>query len=404
MMARWAYRILSLLLAPFLYRLLPLFSSKIAARRKGTLHAVSQLNAIPKPGGKRVWIHCASWGEFEMALPLVTALGQRENNPQFVFSFFSPSGFENAQLPDGGHKVYLADDHPSQVRRFQNAMKADLAVWVKYEFWLHHLEEIHRRKTPLWVWNASFRPSQFLFKAWAKPWLNAVSQAQAIAVQYESQLKLIRPYQPRAYCLGDARAYQTLERLKGISVEAEWLDWAQSRPTVVVGSSWPAEEELLAHFWKEMPELSERWNWIIVPHETNRQPEFTCHRLSHGIPSARENKVWVDQTGKLRGLYTVAQLAIVGGGFGSGLHNVYEPLTAGVPVICGPVTEKFPEAERFEKQGFLLQVDRRQWCVALCEWMVQPDSLMAKGTQAKQHLREQATAYSEKLTHFLSEN
>lgn len=404
MIARWSYRLISRLLGPILSWVLAMISPKGNERSTGTQSAIPNLLRLPKPVGKRIWIHCASWGEFEMALPLVEALKQKEKDPQFVFSFFSPSGYKNAQLPSGAFKVYLSDDHPKEVRRFQDAMKADLAVWVKYEFWLNHLEEIHRLGIPLWIWNASFRPGQFLFKPWAKAWLNAVSQAQAISVQYEEQANLVRPYNPNVFVLGDARAYQTRERLKDVQLDPPLLAWAQSRPCIVIGSSWPTEEQWIQQFWAEFPELSQQWNWIIVPHETRRQPAFSCPLLSQGLPATNQNKLWVDQTGQLRGLYTLAKMAIVGGGYGSGLHNVYEPLAAGAPVMCGPETEKFPEAALFEELGFLLRVDARQGCVALCEWMVQPEALLQKGQQAKTHIKEIAQSYSEELARFLESN
>ena len=404
MIVRWSYRLISGLLGPILSWVLALISSKAHERSKGVRQAITELDRLPQPLGKRIWIHCASWGEFEMALPLVEALKKREKSPQFVFSFFSPSGYNNAQLPDGTYKVYLCDDQVRAVRRFQNAMKADLAVWVKYEFWLNHLEEIHRRNTPLWIWNASFRPQQFLFKAWAKAWLHAVSRSTAISVQYEEQAKLIRPYNPTVCVLGDARAYQTLERLKDVPIDPSLLDWAQSRPCIVIGSSWPSEEQWIQQFWTAFPDLSNQWNWIIVPHETSRQPDFSCPFLSQGLPASGENKLWVDQTGQLRGLYTVAKMAIVGGGYGSGLHNVYEPLAAGAPVMCGPKTDKFPEAALFEDQGILLRVDARQWCVALCEWTVQTEELNKKGEKAKAHIQEKAQSYSEELARFLESN
>ena len=404
MIARWSYQWISGLLGPIISWVLALISSKAKERRNGILQAITELERLPRPLGKRIWIHCASWGEFEMALPLVEALKKQEKSPQFVFSFFSPSGYNNAQLPDGTYKVYLCDDQVRAVRRFQNAMKADLAVWVKYEFWLNHLEEIHRRNTPLWIWNASFRSEQFLFKPWAKSWLHAVSRSTAISVQYEEQAKLIRPFNPTVFVLGDARAYQTRERLKEVQLDPHLLAWAQSRPCMVIGSSWPAEEQWIRQFWAEFPELSQQWNWIIVPHEISRQPSFSCPFLSQGIPASDENKLWVDQTGQLRGLYTVAKMAIVGGGYGSGLHNVYEPLAAGAPVMCGPETDKFPEAALFEKQGFLLRVDARQGCVALCEWMAKPEELTQKGQQAKAHIHEKAQSYSEELARFLASN
>jgi 3-deoxy-D-manno-octulosonic-acid transferase len=45
----------------------------------------------------------------------------------------------------------------------------------------------------------------------------------------------------------------------------------------------------------------------------------------------------VDRVGVLAELYTVADVAWVGGGFhAAGLHSVLEPAAAGVPVVFGP--------------------------------------------------------------------
>ena len=51
--------------------------------------------------------------------------------------------------------------------------------------------------------------------------------------------------------------------------------------------------------------------------------------------------VVVERVGVLAGLYTVADVAYVGGGFGTrGLHSVVEPAAAGVPVAVGPRHER----------------------------------------------------------------
>ena len=53
-------------------------------------------------------------------------------------------------------------------------------------------------------------------------------------------------------------------------------------------------------------------------------------------------------------LYALSDLAVIGGAFGKGLHNIIEASAAGVPVIFGPNTAKFPEAKEFvdAKIGF----------------------------------------------------
>ena len=48
--------------------------------------------------------------------------------------------------------------------------------------------------------------------------------------------------------------------------------------------------------------------------------------------------------GHLASAYFYADVALIGGAFGKGLHNILEPLTFGVPVIFGPHFGKYPEA------------------------------------------------------------
>ena len=53
------------------------------------------------------------------------------------------------------------------------------------------------------------------------------------------------------------------------------------------------------------------------------------------------------------------KVAYVGGGFKTGLHNILEPASFGVPVIFGPNHLKFPEADLFIKNkiGFEISND-----------------------------------------------
>jgi 3-deoxy-D-manno-octulosonic-acid transferase len=62
----------------------------------------------------------------------------------------------------------------------------------------------------------------------------------------------------------------------------------------------------------------------------------------------------IDSIGLLSRLYAFSNLAVIGGAFGKGLHNIIEATAAGVPVIFGPNTAKFPEAKEFvhAKIGF----------------------------------------------------
>ena len=52
----------------------------------------------------------------------------------------------------------------------------------------------------------------------------------------------------------------------------------------------------------------------------------------------------VNTIGILTKIYSYANVAYVGGGFGVGIHNILEPAAYGIPIIIAPNFEKFNEA------------------------------------------------------------
>ena len=59
----------------------------------------------------------------------------------------------------------------------------------------------------------------------------------------------------------------------------------------------------------------------------------------------------IDTIGILTKIYSYADLAYVGGGFVTGLHNTLEPAVFGIPVIIGPNFNGFAEAEELVQLG-----------------------------------------------------
>ena len=64
-----------------------------------------------------------------------------------------------------------------------------------------------------------------------------------------------------------------------------------------------------------------------------------------------EQLVIVSVVGILSKLYWQAQVAYVGGGFSTGIHNVMEPAIARLPVIFGPKYHHAHEAEELLESG-----------------------------------------------------
>jgi 3-deoxy-D-manno-octulosonic-acid transferase len=52
----------------------------------------------------------------------------------------------------------------------------------------------------------------------------------------------------------------------------------------------------------------------------------------------------IDNIGLLSSVYRYGDLAIIGGGFGKGIHNILEAAVWGIPVLFGPNYQNFREA------------------------------------------------------------
>ncbi|HRT83872.1 MAG TPA: 3-deoxy-D-manno-octulosonic acid transferase, partial [Bacteroidales bacterium] len=127
----------------------------------------------------------------------------------------------------------------------------------------------------------------------------------------------------------------------------------------VAGSTWPADERLIASVMADLPSHK----LIIAPHEVdgkhiatlvNMFAECRVVRYSEVIGKEndlktklllREAKVMIiDTVGILSSVYHYGLFAYIGGGFGTGIHNILEAATYGLPVIFGPKYSRFKEA------------------------------------------------------------
>jgi 3-deoxy-D-manno-octulosonic-acid transferase len=126
----------------------------------------------------------------------------------------------------------------------------------------------------------------------------------------------------------------------------------------LAGSSWPQDEEIIARYINAFPE---RMKWIFAPHEIDQQRIEKLEKLLK-ISSVRYSDtnanhtgarvLIIDNIGLLSSAYRYASIAVVGGGFGKGIHNILEPACWGLPVLFGPNHNKFREAlDLLEKRG-----------------------------------------------------
>ncbi len=306
-----------------------------------------------------IWMHCSSAGEFEQGKPLIEALKKQYPHHKVLVSFFSPSGYavaKNYELADV--ITYLPLDTKKNAEQFLSIVNLQLAIFVKYEFWYHHLSIAHSRRIPLLLVSAVFRKEQIFFTPYGRFFQNMLRFFQQIFVQDEASLQLLNEKGfANVTISGDTR----FDRVKKISRNAEPIslieDFIRGKKAIVAGSTWSEDEELLKAFI-----TSSNIKLILAPHEVN---ESHLQQLQNLFPAAlmysslkskkslnQSPVLIIDSVGLLSRLYQHATITYIGGGFTKdGIHNILEAAVWGKPVIFGPNYKKYREASELIAAG-----------------------------------------------------
>ena len=313
---------------------------------------------VPAISNKQViWFHCASLGEFDMALPLMKKIKEYKPYAFILTSFFSPSGMKHY------HKrrhcvdlaVYLPVDTPSNAKRFIAHFNPQTAFFVKYEFWPNFILEAKKNHIQLFSICTLLRKEQRFFKWYGSFFRKALNLFDFFYVQNENTLNLLKKIGiQNSLVTGDLRFDRVLENKESLVKNQRIEDFLKGDKAIVVGSSWPDDEEIIVPYMLKNPHLK----FIIAPHNVNEHfiskieqslKDMTCRFTDNNND---KNIMILNTIGHLSSAYYAGKIAYVGGGFSGKLHNILEPAVFGLPVIFGPKYTKFPEAIDFVEHGF----------------------------------------------------
>ena len=308
--------------------------------RRGWEQELAKKIAKLEPG-KRIWVHCASYGEFEQGRPLMEALRLKYPEVKIILSFYSPSGYEAFKSWNGAEVVvYLPHDSRYNANRFLDLVRPDLIIFVKYEFWLHYLQAIEKRTIQAYLISAVFKPHHPFFKWYGRLFRKSLSAFRTMFLQDKASARLLDEVGIHNYeVTGDTRFDRVLEIRKQSTYIERVEKFKNNSPILVAGSTWPADEKLILEAFRNMPN---QLQLILAPHQVSEQEiRSTCMRIADaGFTYARFSNyqgeqvrvLVVDTIGHLSRIYAYAKVAYVGGGLGDGLHNILEPAVFGIPV------------------------------------------------------------------------
>lgn len=330
----------------------------IAGRTQWQMHLTT---LMAKRQSKTIWIHCASLGEFEQGRPIIESIKKQYPSSFIVLTFFSPSGYEvRKNYPLADVVCYLPADTPTQAKQFIDIVQPDIAIFIKYEFWLNLLKILRQKQIPTLLAAAIFRKNQVFFTWYGKLWRNALHGFTHIFVQNQESADLLASINLKNCSVGgDTRFDRVVEIAQQFKAIAPIEQFCNAEKVLVAGSTWPADETLLAQLALTYP----HWKFIIAPHEidaphlTQLEKTFQHHcRFSNintiSTKDLKEKQVLlIDNIGMLSSLYQYATICYIGGGFGTGIHNTLEAAVYGKPVLFGPKFQKFEEAKALIQNG-----------------------------------------------------
>jgi len=405
-MLQWLYNI-SINAFALLVRLISPFNPKAKLAIQGRRLAASGLMAWRNQHpGKLIWFHCASLGEFEQGRTLIESVRRDYPEVLILITFFSPSGYEvRKKYPIADHITYLPFDRPKGMQQFVDIAKPSAVMVIKYEYWVNWFNALKARNTPVFIAAAKLRPDQRFFGLFGTWWQRTLQCVTHFYVQDQATMDLLRSVGiERASVTGDTRFDRVQEIQLAGKALPELQAWCKLSKVVVIGSAWAQEEKIGIQLAQDHPQ----WKIIVVPHEVHSQRlSKLASRLPNamlyselGVQGKSSNLMLVDTTGILSSVYQFADVCVIGGGFGKGIHNTLEAAVWSKPVLFGPRFEKFDEAKGLIEVGAAMGVKSPDLLQNTIEqWINEEKETLVRGEKAGSFVKSKRGATHRILQH-----
>lgn len=345
---------LIMVLAEFLLKFIVPFSPKMKLFVEGRQTVFTTLSRKIMAYDKSIWFHAASLGEYEQGLPVIEKMKRKYPNHKIVLTFFSPSGYEvrkNNTIADV--TVYLPLDTKKNAEKFIQLVRPNMVFFIKYEYWPNYLKELKKQQIRTFLLSGIFRENQLFFKWYGGFYRKALDTFEYFFVQNSTSKELLLQLgKSNVTVSGDTRFDRVISILEKDNTLDYISQFKNNTLTIVIGSSWPKDENIIVDF---INTAKHPIKFIIAPHNIkSEQIQELKNSISKKVVLFSEKEQQhlsdydvfiIDTIGILTKVYSYADIAYVGGGFGNpGVHNILEPATFGIPIVIGPNYSHFAEA------------------------------------------------------------
>jgi 3-deoxy-D-manno-octulosonic-acid transferase len=357
-----------------------------------------------------IWVHAVSVGEVLAVGGLVTELRNRFSEHRVVISTTTDTGQKLARNRFGMENVfYFPLDFAFAVRPYLRLLRPELIVIAETEFWPNFLRLAHASGARIAVVNALISdrswPGYRRFRRLLTRILRQVDLFLAQTGEDAHRLEEIGAPAARVHVVGNLKFDVPAPAAPAIvaSLRASFQQ-ADAGPVMVCGSTVEGEEPLLLQAFENVLASHPRAVMILAPRHPERFPEVAELLAQLGIRFWRRS-LWsgdpivsgvllIDTIGELAALYSLADVAFVGGSLvPRGGHNIIEPALHGIPIVVGNHTENFRDiVGLFQSRDAVRVVGPAELPLAFMELISNPAERIAMGRRAAETLRTQMGA------------
>jgi 3-deoxy-D-manno-octulosonic-acid transferase len=407
------YLLYSALLAAGLLATLPYWLWQMS--RHGKYHAGlgQRLGRVPKclasqPSRPVIWIHAVSVGEVMAVSGLVLELRQRYPQHRVVASTTTDTGQKLAIKHFGEDNVfYFPMDFGFAIRPYLRCLRPELIVIAETEFWPNFLRLAHAGGARIAVVNARISDRSFpRYRRWSFLLAGVLRVVDLFLAQTEEdalRLRAIGAPGERVRVSGNLK-FDVLPPAMPPIVASLRAALGDAGPVIVCGSTVEGEEPLLLRAFENILAGHPRAMMILAPRHPERFDRVARLLESQGAhfwkrslwrgDTLAGSVILLDTIGELAALYSLADIAFVGGSLvPRGGHNIIEPAQHGVAIVVGNHTENFRDiVGLFQSRGALRVVGPAELPLVFMELISNPAARTDLGRRAAETLRSQTGA------------
>lgn len=362
---RFIYTVLFYLALPFIFLRL-LWRSRVVPDNRRSFS--ERLGFFPAPLEKCIWVHAVSVGETLAAIPLIKALQAQFVDIPVLVTNMTVTGKARvkAVFGDSVLQALIPYDLPNCVMRFLDRTRPRMVVIIETELWPNLFAACQKRNIPIVVMNARLsEKSAKGYKRISSLTHTMLSAVHGLASQgYADAKRFIDLGLPSKKVIVTGNLKFDLEIPASLRANSEALhqQLGSDRLIWIAASTHASEEDIILAAHRMIRKQYPTALLILVPRHPDRfesvaisceQQGFRIVRRSHKNNIDAKTSIYLGDTmGELLLMYSVADVAFVGGSFTkTGGHNMLEPAALHKPIVTGPHIFNFEEISQMLLQA-----------------------------------------------------